>query len=534
MKSSYKYILELLLVGVFLMLSGCLSHKDKAAPTPPKLDGVNFGGVFVLEDWFFSSKKVGHEVSTQCRYKDTGIASSNIFTNNPQGKDFSWTSETSLIYQLLKKGYTESQVAKLFQQHRDSYLLQEKDGPKSLNENFTKLRSLGVKLVRLPITWAITYPDHSYTIHPGQGREPVTVPATNEVVLIQDPFYPQGKWASIPIGQIEEILKAANTHGIKILLEVHAYPGGSGDGTFNGVWPNPPRFWTTGLSSGNQPIYQKNFQVIFKNIITWAEGLYSLDDKSYANGLAGLSPMNEPAHLMGISAARCDQSSSWGIDSASQVLDTLALSVQDFQKSNLPSHNVKLYMNVIETMFDGEDPLKTIGHWWNKITTENERREWAVLDIHHYIAWDAEFNSCLDEHIEKNADGTYTINESGFDQVKKSTDWFVNLRQNLGASKGDLLSTSEFSASTNSDTWRSCASGVAKDDNGSSIAITNHKEYRNYFIDTELVAANSEHITTIFWTWMLPYNNNYKNEWALYSVCNNDDSPNFCGSVLPD
>src|SRR5262249_8449203 len=155
---------------------------------------------------------------------------------------------------------------------------------------------------------------------------------------------------SVPIGELMQVLKAASNHGVKVLLDIHAYPGGASDGTYNGIWPLQPEFWDTGLDSDHRPIYQDNFRTIFQHLITWAEGLYSLSDKAFADGLGGLTAMNEPAHLMGIPEARCTNDA-WGIASYQDVLGTLAWAVADFGRSSLPGHNVKLYMNIIETMF---------------------------------------------------------------------------------------------------------------------------------------------------------------------------------------
>lgn len=520
-----KIVTILLLSLVTLIIEGCNSAGSSSVTTaksPP--NGVNLGGAFVLEDWFFSSDKVDHYVSTPCTYKNTGIANSNIFANDPQMQNFTWTSETDLIQKFLQKGYTEAQVENMFQQHRDTYFEQEQNGPKNLDENFAKLQSLGITLVRLPITWAITYPDHSYVIDPGRGGATVTIPATTKIVLVTDPFYPNVKWASIPVGEIETILKTASRHNIKVMLDIHAYPGGSGDGTYNGVWPNPPRFWTTGLDNDGKPIYQKNFQVIVGNVIAWASSLSTRSDKSYIDGLAGISPMNEPAHLMGIPIARCDSNSSWGITSYNEVLDTLALSVADFKNSSLPSQHIKLDMNIIETMFPttlSENQIySTIGSWWENITTESERKTWAIMDIHHYIAWDNNCNQCLMKYVTANM-----ITTEGFNQVKICSSWFLTLRGKLGLSQDSLLSTSEFSAATNSDTDLSCASGkVAKP----YTTPINYADYRNYFLEQQIKNAKKANIQTYFWTWMIPYNKNYQNEWALYSICSGPNPPSFC------
>src|SRR5262249_11758209 len=161
-----------------------------------------------------------------------------------------------------------------------------------------------------------------------------------------------------------------------------------------------------GNDNNGNPIYQENFQTIFQNLISWASGLFSLQDQSYANGLAGLMPMNEPAHLLGNPQARCNSTTNWGITSYQPVLDTLALAVQDFKHSSLPSHHVYLYMNIIETMFpvtmSDSQIYQIIGSWWNKITSSADQQQWAILDIHHYIAWDSSCNSCLTNYVKNN------------------------------------------------------------------------------------------------------------------------------------
>lgn len=138
----------LFLLASSLMLS-CSSDGGSQAGRP---DGVNFGGVFVLEDWFFSSSQVGHYVSTPCTYADTGIASSRIFAQSEAVPDFTWTSETNMIRQFLKSGYTEPQIAALFESHRANYLRDPRNHIASLDDNFARLDALGIKQVRLPIT----------------------------------------------------------------------------------------------------------------------------------------------------------------------------------------------------------------------------------------------------------------------------------------------------------------------------------------------------------------------------------------------
>ena len=517
----------LALLSILMISCGGSSGSSSVTNSQVHPDGVNLGGAYVLEDWFFSSSQVDHYVATPCTYKDTGIANSQTFAQSTSVPAFTWTSETQMIQQFAAQGYTDSQIEALFDSHRANYLLDPANHIANLNSVFARIAGLGIKEVRLPITWAITYPNQSYTINPGNGGTPIVVPATTQVTLIQDPFYPGLKWATIPIGDVMQVLKAASKHGIKVLLDIHAYPGGSSDGTYNGIWPLQPEFWNTGLDTDNTPIYQENFQTIFQNLITWAESLYSLSDKSYAAGLGGLTPMNEPAHLMGIPPARCS-SGSWGIAGYQQVLDTLALAVADFGQSSLPKHHVKLYMNIIETMFSTSLPVTglyrtgqqpdalsggqvygIIGTWWKSVTTVNDRQTWAVLDLHHYFAWDGNCNTCLQNFVTNGV-----IQQAGFDQMKQcSDDWYLNIRGMLDLASTDLLATTEFSASANSDTYQSCASG-----NAQPSTPDNYADYRNAVLKYQIDDAKQADIDLYFWTWTIPYNTNFQNEWSLTNI----------------
>ena len=63
----------------------------------------------------------------------------------------------------------------------------------------------------------------------------------------EDPFF--GKevlWPAIPKVLVEEFLRACNRHGVRAALDIHTYPGGTSIGTFSGVWPRWPKFWTDG------------------------------------------------------------------------------------------------------------------------------------------------------------------------------------------------------------------------------------------------------------------------------------------------
>ena len=53
---------------------------------------------------------------------------------------------------------------------------------------------------------------------------------------VPDPFYTDRvAFATIPRDWLEEFLVRCSRHGIRVLLDLHAFPGGSSSGTYNGV-----------------------------------------------------------------------------------------------------------------------------------------------------------------------------------------------------------------------------------------------------------------------------------------------------------
>lgn len=488
---------------LLILLNSCI-----AAPTFHP-EGVNFGGLFVLEDWFFSNASgvapdhLGVYVATPCGHS---VGSSQIFLKDSAAPLFYWTSETNLISQLRTAGYSDSEITAAFEKHRSNFLMQQVRGPQNLDQNFLLLHNLGVTKVRLPVTWALIYPNQTYTLTGAAGS--VVVPASTQTQLINDPFFAGEKWAGIPVEEIAIILRAAARYHIKVLIDIHAYPGGSGEGTYNGIWPNSPLFWNGGTVQ-----YRQNFNTIVANLIQWTESLYQTDPAA-ARGLWGISPMNEPAHLLGIPAATCDPSAPWFAAITYQdVLDTLALSVTSFRNSSLPAHGAKLDMNIIETMFPismtAAAQYNTIGAWWMSITSALERSAWAVLDIHHYAAWDPNCNQCINESVSNGS-----ITQAGFVKIAACTNWYLQLRNALNLEEKAQLNVSEFSAGTNQYTQNSCSSGV-----GPNVPL-NHQAYRDAYFKDQLINAKRAGLTMFFWSWVFPYNMNFQSEWSLYTLYN--------------
>ena len=198
-------------------------------------DGVNVGGWFCLEDWFYSqatkattgnpSNQIGHLVATaNLEYeattfqlnRDTLVGHvSSIFSLSPKEtvallRPY-FGCESDLINLLLESGFNESRVLDLFWQHRQGYLCP---------IDFARIRSLGIRKIRLPLTWCINY-DKPYRIKGKtfEGRDQDVIIGTH-AALVNDPFEndpafnPKGmrcpcdKWASIPINVVEHVLEA--------------------------------------------------------------------------------------------------------------------------------------------------------------------------------------------------------------------------------------------------------------------------------------------------------------------------------------
>lgn len=150
-------------------------------------------------------------------------------------------------------------------------------------------------------------------------------------------------------------VEVAADFGLQVLLDLHAFPGGSSAGTFNGVWPLNPRFWTAH--------FKENFATIMGQLMDWMDQLRTKNPKAFA-GLYGLTPMNEPAHMRGLydkSAAAVpvpyqaayDQlgMKGWASISTAEILQTLAISVEEFRKRPALAGQKMLLMNIIETAF---------------------------------------------------------------------------------------------------------------------------------------------------------------------------------------
>ncbi|CAE8699129.1 unnamed protein product [Polarella glacialis] len=517
--------------------------------------GVNVGGWFCLEDWFYSlhrGAKAGHCVatpppsydvasrtlSTECFVGDVRTIFPDLTEEEARKLPrCSFGCESDLVNLLLRSGLAEQRVVELFWRHRRSYIMP---------VDFARIRSLGIRRVRLPVTWCLSY-DSPYTVR-GQdcnGNDTSTVVRPGSSI-VEDPFsndpafdpahmgHPPDKWISIPIRVIENVLENAADFGIEVLIDIHAFPGASSAGTFNGVWPHNPRFWSAHR--------EENFRTIVGQLLDWMDSLSYKNPRAFG-ALHGLTPMNEPAHLKGLfdpkgadvdvpyrAAYDLSGRSVWAAQlTTADVLATLELAVAEFRtRPALMKAGKKLIMNVIETAFNGtfggsadagafaasqtgETDLvaELIGTWWRQATTSEERRLWAVLDIHNYISWHPDVSKFRN---------VKTIDEYQALLAAMSLPFFSKLRQRLGIPKPELLACSEYSASTDQDTFTSICSGVGPRPPSFPRDRFDWQVLRDRFMLAQHQAAGSASVDMWFWTYHIRKNVNYQGEWSLQHI----------------
>jgi hypothetical protein len=461
----------LFLILLYIILYNPISSKRNDIG----LYGVNLGGIFLLEDWFFSDKNTTFDVATDKNIREGVVTTIFPETKNIMSNKIKFYGECDLINILQQYNLNNKQIYNMFQRHRVNYL-------PDLSENFRLIKSLGIKVIRLPVTWCIRY-NKEYII---KGLDNRWESITNKSLIVNDPYFNKREninWTVIDIKEIENILDLAYQHDLKILIDVHTYPGGQSDGSYSGPWPHKPRFWN------DVDIAADNITTIMTNLYDWGSNLNYKRFKT----LYGISPMNEPAHLRNIEK----RVNGWGI-SDNDILFILNKSVELFRHYPKLIKTKKLVMNIIEKSIYPEENWGNIyGNWWKKTTSKKERETWAVIDVHHYTAWD---------------DPKFCPNYEKCIHNIKNYDVYSKIRKQLSLDKDDLLYSSEFSASTEQQTDKSMTSGLLNNKNS--------KFLRNEILSAQLSDMKLNNVKGFFWNWSIPYNSNYQNEWSLKNIIN--------------
>jgi len=452
-----------------------LKQGNHPVETPPYVPaGVNLGGWLCLEDWFFSGT-LGEAVSTG---HTTPQGQGACLPPHISQLSEPWPSEGNLTKRLNdSKG--PAFTAEAFMAHRRSYIG---------NADVKAMQELGIKFVRIPITWA-AFAD---ALKPINEKVYGSHDPEHDAAVVPDPFY-DSAMVTVPRAWLKSFIQKLAKHDIKALLDLHAMPGGSSEGTYNGVWPSLPMFWMFNDTIGNgQTTLRHAGQLVSQALIDWVDTFNSVDMK----GIVGLTLMNEPAHQL------ASASPPWA--SQLDVLAWLEESSGRFRHSRLPSRGVKLYVNVIETAFHNFDA--TVGKWWNSKFSSEERNTWAVIDRHHYNAWGG--STCSGRTV---SGGAYYCDQP-LEEINKTihscTESFAASFSNVFTG---LKAASEWSLGTFDQARFACTDQA-----------TNH-----VLLQEQLRSLTAHGIESFFWTWRMPYGPTFEPGWSLKSILGKETPSNL-------
>lgn len=548
-------------------------------PLPALPTGVNLASWLSLEDWFF----VGTNGAVEVASPDDAIAAACL---PPLHLDAStgprWNSETDLFAGLADKykkdmesdddegstlgGYPNDKADSLgewgkavraIHAHRSSYF--------DFDPELQQMSELGIKYVRVPVSWCWTDHDPSKMVTKDEDGGWVYMEDKEvlEKYACKDPFYDGVYWPAIPKSLGQRFLRACAKHGIGATLDIHTYPGGTSIGTFSGVWPRYSRFWTHG--DVPQPDYGRN---LLKDFIGWLESLADSDPAAF-KGFRALSPMNEPAHLAGLyngeDPIRTDRETflpPLDSDVAQKYLSELndglepqltkvpdgqhlrvflwlRDAIDSFRQSKLPSLGKELHVNVHESVFPSDvvpkqavksdyglntGSMQLFGAWWRASTSAEERSKWAVIDIHHYHAWGPECSGA----VEGPPSGRYACSdqETKAEVLGQCATWSQVYRDTLESECGEglRLASAEFSASTHHSVRHGC----------------NDVSTLKMMLEEQVSVAKAADVELFWWSFKMPYGGAFRNAWSLKHLLyltgvlpQPDESPFHCGDHTP-
>lgn len=443
---------------------------NASAALPPKLAGVNFGGWLVLEDWFFSGS-TGRYVGSPINLSQ-GVCLPPFLPHTEEP----WSSEGILTRRLVDK-LGVRKVLGAFAAHRDAYLQA---------EDYGEVAGLGIRHIRLPIPWT-AFADALAPLSPAHyGAHDPEAQAT----VVPDPFYPNAaSYVTVPRKRLSEVLWRASQHGLKVVFDVHTMPGGSSQGTYNGIWPMWPAFWKGVSKLGNhseQGGFLKDAGLwICSALIRWVEGL----NPQLQQSVLGMTFMNEPAHQ-----AAKQRELGEAFAEESEVWEWLAKSSDLFRRSTLPAKGMRLYVNLIDSAFEDHNSMQS---WFTDTFTLAERQQWAVIDIHWYSAWST---GVCDGRT--GVGGGYSCDQP-LSQIRDVVRDCVSGWANHFANTYDgLKAIAEFSLGTFQDARFACQD----------------PQVLRVFLEEQVAAFNRRDIEPFFWTWRMPYGNSFEAAWSLKRV----------------
>lgn len=317
--------------------------------------GVELSGWLVLEDWLFSGP-AGNKVVTE---RNSVVGQGQCLPPAAVQLTERWSAEGELIDNLAED-YGEQEAASIVMAHRRSYIGQ---------SDLETMRHLGVQKLFVPLPWA-TFADalaevdeERYGEHDPDG----------EAVVVQDPYYKDtARFVTLPRKWLRMFLRKCTALNLKVILEMHQYPGGEKLEPSSGTWPEPPKFWTANARAGNKSVPLTRIgHMLVRAMVDWVGRLEAKE----RNAVVGVSLMDDPA--------AGSRNAEWADEE--QVLAWLATAADIFRRSTLPSLGVRLYIPLAETAF--QDFWRTVPAWFQRTFSRNEEETWAVIAMHGYIAW---------------------------------------------------------------------------------------------------------------------------------------------------
>ena len=337
-------------------------------------------------------------------------------------------------------------------------------------------------------------------------------------------------------------------------------------GTFSGVWPRYARFWTDGDAPALDGTADADVgRDTLKGIVGWLESLADADPLAF-EGFRALSPMNEPGHLAGLydgdPPVRTDRATflpPLPRDKADRylaemngrlgrgrtavpdgnhlrVLYWLKDAVDTFRRSRLPSLGKEIHVNVHESLFASDDlpdpapdadygdnanAMRVVGSWWRSATSPDERRTWAVLDVHHYHAWGPECSGT----VEGPPSGRYACGDAAVraEVLSRCVSWASSVYRpavEAECERGLRLASAEFSAGTHHSVRHACA-------DASTLRLA---------LEGQVDDARGAGVELFWWSYKLPYGGAFRRAWSLRHLLyvlgvlgSPDEGPFHCG-----
>ena len=347
------------------------AHLGAAVPDPsrhlnaqPIVSGAALNGLYALEDWFFSWPE-GLPPVTPFPFDEVasppGVPGGRRFPSEKLPTELidPWLSEGALLGQSAVRNGANITIDAI-NSHREGYITE---------YDFAQMASAGIQHVRLPVGWWAF----------------ASSPLPAESTLLPDPCYPEQQFVTVSSGMLETLLRTGQRHSVKFLVDMHAMPCGSSDGTYNGIFPANPQFFS------NASARALGLDVV-RNMMNWYR---SLPDDLQPT-VWGFTLLNEPGLGVVSSGAGINgggvRKGNTALPDNKPVLQWLGQAVAIFKGAltdltgaprgpNMPL----LYMNLHESAFPGPDSLGQMGEACKAFGLSG--MPWAVFDVHHYFSW---------------------------------------------------------------------------------------------------------------------------------------------------